>query len=84
MYRDDCFVRTGIYNVRRKVFIRNTWDWVDVKLKKSDVDYILKNCATRKECVPTFNNRGKNRYIDFAFEEKVKCENKPINRQVII
>ncbi|MBP5427181.1 MAG: transposase [Clostridiales bacterium] len=84
MYRDNCFVRTGTYTARLKVFIRNTWDWVDVKLKKSDVDYILRNCATRKECVPTLSRRGKNWYLDFVFEEKVKFENKQINKQIII
>ena len=31
MYRDNCFVRTGTYTARLKVFIRNTWDWLDVE-----------------------------------------------------
>ena len=29
MYRDNCFVRTGTYTARIKVYIRNTWDWLD-------------------------------------------------------
>ena len=34
MYRDNCFVRTGTYTARLKVWIRNTWDWLDVQLRK--------------------------------------------------
>ena len=84
MYKDNCFVRTGTYTARVKVWIRNTWDWIDVKLCKSDVDYIQRHCKTRKECVPTLRKRGKNWYLDFAFEEKVELNDKPIDKQVII
>ena len=84
MYRYNCFVRTGTYTARVKVWIRNTWDWIDVKLRKSDVDYIQRHCKTRKECVPTLRKRGKNWYLDFAFEEKVELSDKPIDKQVII
>jgi len=84
MYRDNCFVRTGTYTARLKVWIRNTWDWLDVQLRKSDVDYIQRHCATRKECAPTLRRRGKNWYLDFTFEENVKLEDKPIDRQIII
>lgn len=84
MYRDNCFVRTGTYTARLKVWIRNTWDWLDVQLRKSDVDYIQRHCATRKECVPTLRRRGKNWYLDFTFEENVKLEDKPTDRQIII
>ena len=45
MYRDNCFVRTGTYTARLKVWIRNTWDWLDAQLRKSDVDYIQRHCA---------------------------------------
>ena len=41
-------------------------------LNKSDVDSILRNCATLKDCVPTLKKRGKNWYLDFAFEESEK------------
>lgn len=84
MYRDNCFVRTGTYEARLKVWISNTWDWINIKLKKTDVDYILRNCANRQECVPTLRRRGKNWYLDFAFKEKIKFENKGIKEQVTI
>ena len=84
MYRDNCFVRTGTYTAELKVWIRNTWDWLEVRLRKSDVDYIQRHCKSRKECVPTLRSRGKNWYLDFAFEENVKLEDKPIDQQIII
>ena len=84
MYRDNCFVRIGTYTARLKVWIRNTWDWLDVQLRKTDVDYIQRHCATRKECVPTLRRRGKNWYLDFAFKEETKFDDKPVSQQIII
>ena len=69
MYRDNCFVRTGTYTARIKVWIRNSWDWMDVTLRKCDVDYILRRCSNRKECVPTLRQRGKVWSLEFSFEE---------------
>ena len=84
MYRDNCFVRTDTYTARLKVFIRNTWDWIDVDLKKTDVDYIQRHCKSRRECVPTLRKRGKNWFLDFAFEEKVDLQSKPIREQIVL
>ena len=70
MYRDNCFVRTGTYTARIKVWIRNTWDWIDITLRKCDVDYILHRCSNRKECVPTLRPRGKVWNLDFSFVEQ--------------
>ena len=84
MYRDNCFVRTGTNTAKLKVFIKNTWDWLDIKLKNTDVKYIQKHCKNRKECVPTLRRRGKNWYLDFAFEEEVKIQEKKLEKQIII
>ena len=84
MYRDNCFVRTGTNTAKLKVFMNNTWDWLNIELKNTDVKYIQKHCKTRKECVPTLQKRGKNWYLDFAFEEEVKIEKKEINQQIIL
>ncbi|MBO6257907.1 MAG: transposase [Succinivibrio sp.] len=84
MYKDNCFVCTGTYTARLKVWIRNTWDWVPVQLRKSDVDYIQSHCRNRKECIPTLRRRGRNWYLEFSFEEKVELTNKPIEQQIII
>ena len=71
LYRDNCFVRTGTYTARIKVWTRNTWDWMDVSFRKSDVDYILRRCSGRKECAPTLRCRGKVWSLVFSFEERV-------------
>lgn len=84
MYRDNCFVRTGTFTARLKVFINNTWDWQNIELKKTNVDYIQTHCKDRKECVPTLRRRGKNWYLDFAYEEEVKIEEKEVSRQIIL
>ena len=84
MYKDNCFVRTGTYTARLKVFNKNTWDWLDVELRKTDVNYIQTHCHNRKECVPTLRRRGKNWYLDFAYEEEVKLETRAIREQIAI
>jgi len=72
MYRDNCFVRTGTYSARIKVWIRNTWDWLDVELNRGDADYILRRCAGRKECVPVLRKRGHEWFLSFSFMEKTE------------
>ena len=84
MYRDNTFVRTGTYTARIKVYIRNTWDWLDVTLRKTDVDYIQRRCISRKECVPTLTKRGKNWSLDFAFEQRSTLpDTKPLDRRIV-
>ena len=84
MYQKEMYQRTGVYTARVKVFIRNTWDWLDIALRKSDVDYILRHCSGRHACVPTLQKRGKNWSLDFAFEEEISLYNTPIHEQVIL
>lgn len=84
LYRDNCYVRQSDYTASIKVFRNNTWDWVRVDLKKSDVDYILKHCSSRKECTPTLQKRGKEWFLDFPFEEIVTLHETPIFDQMIL
>ena len=84
LYRYNCFVRTGLYTARLKVFMNKKWDWLNVELKKTDVDYILRHCQNRRECVPTLRRRGKNWYLDFAFKENVRLTEKHVEDQIII
>ena len=84
LYRDNMYVRISDYTAQIKVFRNNTWDWITVKLRKSDVDYILHHCKSLKECVPTLQKRGKCWYLDFAFEQNVKLVNTPIREQTIL
>lgn len=66
------FNMTGNYTAQVKVWINNTWDWMDIELRKSDIDYIRHHCKDRKECVPVLRKRHRSWYLDFAFEENVK------------
>ena len=72
MYKTDMYRQTGTYEAMIKVYIRNTWDWITVELRKSDVDYINRRCGSRKKCAPTLQKRGHEWFLDFPFEERVK------------
>ena len=84
MFRNNMYVRIDDYTARIKVFIRNTWDWLTVSLKKSDVDYILRNCKGRTECAPTLQKRGKEWFLDFPFEETVKLPDVSVYERTIV
>lgn len=84
LYRGNMFVRTGTYEAQVKVFIRNTWDWITVRLRKSDADYIAHHCSDRKECTPVLQKRGKQWYLDFCFKEKVTLKDTDIYHQTIV
>ena len=94
MYRDNMYESTGDYTARIKVRIRNTWDWIDIRFRKSDADYIMRRCIqftdgdgvmkSRKVCAPTLQKRGKCWYLDFPVQEKVKLPDIPVKKQTVI
>ena len=84
LYRGNMYVRKSDYTAQIKVFRNNTWDWITIQLRKSDVDYILHHCKSLKECTPTLQKRGKCWYLDFAFEQNIKLVNIPIREQTIL
>lgn len=59
LYKGNMFMRLDARTVKVKVFIRNTWDWVVLHLRKCDCDYISHHCTWRKECNPTMQKRWK-------------------------
>ncbi len=84
MYNQIMYEKTGIYEARIKVYIRNTWDWINISLRKTDIDYILKKCSCRKECPPVLRKRGKEWYLDFSFKEDTRLKDKDIYNQTIL
>lgn len=84
MYRTVMYNQTNDYEAQIKVYIRNTWDWITVDLNKSDMDYLYRKCKNRKACAPTLQKRGKEWYLDFPFEEKVKLNENAIYDQTIV
>lgn len=84
MYRTGMYNQTDDYTAQLKVYIRNTWDWITVDLRRSDMDYIYRHCNARKQCAPTLQKRGKEWFLDFPFEEKVKLADIPVHEQTIV
>lgn len=84
MYRTIMYNQTGDYTAQLKVYIRNTWDWITVSLRKSDMDYIYRRCKDRRQCAPTLQKRGKEWFLDFPFEEKVKLTDTSVYERTIV
>jgi len=60
LYHGNCYERTGTYTAKIKVFVNNTWDWLGIGLRRSDVNYIERNFADRKASSPSLRRKGKN------------------------
>ena len=84
LYRGNMYQFTDIYKGRIKVYIRNTWDWISIDLKKSDIDYIKNHCSHREMKSPTLRKRGKEWFLEFPFEEEVKLNETDIHEQRIV
>jgi IS605 OrfB family transposase len=84
LYRDNTYVRVDDYFAQIKVWIRNTWDWITVPLRKTDVSYIRKYCSGRIECIPTLRKKHNYWVLSFSFEEKVKLTAVPRKDQIIL
>lgn len=84
MYRGNMYQRTGAYEARIKVYVRNTWDWLTIRLRKSDIDYIERRCAERKQCAPTLQKRGHGWHLDFPFMEEAELCATKIQDQTIV
>ena len=78
------YERTGEYSARIKVRIRNTWDWIDISLRRTDVEYITKYCSNRREQSPLLQRNGKRWKLSFPFEESVYIRDVPIEEQTIL
>jgi IS605 OrfB family transposase len=76
--------QTDTYKAQVKVWTHNTWDWITLDLRKSDIDYINRRCQGRKQCAPTLQKRGKEWFLDFPFEEEVNLCDTDIFHQIIV
>lgn len=84
MYRSDMYKQSEDYRAQIKVYVRNTWDWITVDLRKSDMDYINRHCQARKKCAPTLQKRGKEWYLDFPFEENLKLDDSVVYDKTVV
>ena len=79
-YKKNTFNKTDdIYVVQIKIYYNNSWDYIDIPLKHSDVNYIQKHCYSLKECAPSLVKKHKNYYLRFPYECTVKVDNKKPN-----
>ena len=84
MYRTVMYNQTDNYRAQVKVYIRNTWDWITVDLRKSDMDYIYRHCKDRKQCAPTLHKRGKEWFLEFPFEEETTLNKTFVSDQTVV
>ena len=84
LYEGNMFEQTGDYSARIKVWIRNTWDWMDVTFRKSDADYILRHCSDRKKLCPAIVKKGRKWELMFPFEEEVSLRTVDVKDQKIL
>ncbi|RHP33042.1 transposase [Clostridium sp. AF34-10BH] len=83
-YKGNMFLRTGNYTARLKLFFRNDWQYVDVGLRKCDVDYLLRHCGSRKESSPVLRHCHKVWELCFSYEEDRILNKTPVSGQRIL
>lgn len=84
MYRTVMYNQTDDYTAQIKVYVRNTWDWITVDLRKTDMDYIYRHCKNRRRCAPTLQKHGKEWFLDFPFEESTTLKEVSIYDKTIV
>ena len=66
-----------------KLFVRNDWVWVKVKLRNTDVKYLQRYWSHCTPSAPTLEKRYGKYYLRFAFTESVKLNQVPVQSQRI-
>ena len=66
-----------------KLYNGKDWVWQEVRLKKTDVDYLRKNWSDAEAKSPVLVKRHRKYYLQFAFEQEVMLTEKPAVEQVI-
>ena len=84
LYKANCYKQIDPYTFWIKLFVHNTWDWVEVRIRKSDMTYMERHCADRTRKSPTLRRRGRAWYLDFPFEERVKLSDTDCFAQTIL
>ena len=83
-YRDNMYKETEDPDiVELKLFIKNDWRFVKIRLRHTDVMYIKKHWSHIKASAPVLEKRYGKYYLRFAFEENVKLSDTDIHEQKI-
>ena len=81
-YRDNMY-RSGEEGTFLKLYNGRDWVWQEVRLKKTDLDYLKKHWTGRREKAPVLVKRHKKYFLQFAFEEQVTLTDRRIRGQRI-
>ena len=81
-YRDNMY-RKQEDRVLLKLYNGKDWVWEEVRLKKTDLDYLRKNWSDREAKSPVLVKRYKKYYLQFSFDEEVVLREKAVNEQKI-
>ena len=84
LYRGNMYLEGKGYEAQIKVYIRNTWDWVRIGLRRSDVDYVQHHCGSMEESSPTLRKRGKEWFLDFLYTQQSVLPEKDVREQRVL
>ncbi|MGL5348257.1 MAG: IS200/IS605 family accessory protein TnpB-related protein [Peptostreptococcaceae bacterium] len=90
LYKGNMFLKKDTYTGRIKIYkynIKNKtsdWIWLSVQYRKTDIDYINKNCLDYKELSPILIRKNSNVYLKFIFKKEVKLNKKKIKDQKVM
>ena len=83
-YRDNMYRETDNQDVvELKLFVKNSWQYVKVKLRPTDMQYLRKYWSGVHASAPTLEKRYGKYYLRFAFEENVKLSDTNIYDQKV-
>ena len=81
-YKDNMY-RKEEDRVYLKLYSGTDWVWQEIRLKKTDLDYLRKNWSDVKAKSPVLVKKHKKYYLQFAYETSVCLTNKnPLQQRV--
>ena len=83
-YKDNMYEEIDSYSVKLKLFYKNDWQYITVKLHKSDVNYIEKFYKDWIKSNPILEVSGKVFSLRYCFSNKISCPKIPLKEQIAI
>ena len=74
-YKVNMYKKTGRYSALIKVYKKKDWVWLEVPMRKGDIDYLIRKKSDAKELAPTLEKRHKNWELRFTYQEHRKLTN---------
>ena len=83
-YKDNMYEDNGDGTALLKLYHKNDWVWVKVRLRKQDTDYIREHWDKVDASAPKLVKRNRRYALCFAFEEVISFDTKPLEDQTIL